>query len=1203
MEKMNFKTIARITYCLLVITAITLKVKGQTLEDDFNRTNSGVVGSGWSETETAASGAQINNNRLQLGSTISGREFVYKDFSGCWQTVLSLNPVTITWAFNMRQTRSDPSGFDSGNYGMAFILGKTTADVTDGVGYAVVLGQAGSTDAIRLVKFSNGPDLNSNFSNIISSGDYGNEYLSIKVTYNSSGNIWCLFVESGTASFPQSDPRNTSQQTGVATADNTYTNSDLRYCGCFWNHSTSSSDNAVFDDIYRPAGLSAFSDIVSADNEASGISYISITGNSINSITDAVRVWSFTIRDGGGGYDTDAQGTVMTSVNIEKGTYNGVLCWACTIRQAALYCGSDEIAEITVNSETLSFTSLNGAFVTASDGGSKTIDLYLSFETSPITDHQQFQFKIASVTADPSGSGFANTDAGGAYSSVTGDNNRIQVTATKLAFVQQPSNTMQNMAMNPAVTLESCDLNNNRDADITGTVSLLSTGTLSGTPVANLVNGFGAFTDIIHADYGLNIYLTASLTGLTAAESNNFDILQKLSPGSIAIIAYASDAPDRFAFVSLVDIQDSTQINFTDNGWKSDNTFRTGENTGTWTAPFGGITKGTVIEIEGTVVTGGGSMSNGLTGLSTEGDQILAYQGSSSDPGFVTALNIDWNTWQSDASGSTTSALPSDLVNLTTALACPDENGYYNGPVSGSAGFLQCAICNPANWSVSANNQVWPSWSFNFSDSTIINQDVTVQNLTVPAGETVTINPGKLLKVNGNTELYGTDCLIIKSGSIGTGTFIDNGAISGTGSAKVERYLSGNKFHLISLPVSNMISAGNGAAQTGTVFLNCTLDYYNEASNSWVGMNSSCNVTPDKGYVTKYVYSGNAPADRILLFSGNLNTGNKSYTITCNGQGYNLIGNPYPSAVDWDASSGWTRNTLINNYGYDIWIWNEDAGSWGTYKSGNAGIGTNGASNIISVGQGFFVKAASGGSITMTNAVRSEPGGNFLKNLQVPDNMLRLRVSTGTYYDEVILKFDTLNGIDAGTEKWFSLLEDAPEFYTVNNGQAHSISILPSLNTVTTVPLFFLTGSTGQCQISREFIQSFDPSVSILLEDIKTGTIVNLWQDSIYSFTAAVTDDISRFLLHFSPVITFNCKDRGENVIVFSTGTDILIMPCDPGICSEIELYGTTGKKEYYRIVYGENCIRISTGKTSCLYLLRFHYNGKTFVKKVITGI
>ena len=155
MEKMNFKTIARITYCLLVITAITLKVKGQTLEDDFNRTNSGVVGSGWSETETAASGAQINNNRLQLGSTISGREFVYKDFSGCWQTVLSLNPVTITWAFNMRQTRSDPSGFDSGNYGMAFILGKTTADVTDGVGYAVVLGQAGSTDAIRLVKFSN----------------------------------------------------------------------------------------------------------------------------------------------------------------------------------------------------------------------------------------------------------------------------------------------------------------------------------------------------------------------------------------------------------------------------------------------------------------------------------------------------------------------------------------------------------------------------------------------------------------------------------------------------------------------------------------------------------------------------------------------------------------------------------------------------------------------------------------------------------------------------------------------------------------------------------------------------------------------------------------------------------------------------------------------------------------------------------------
>ncbi|RKY92005.1 MAG: hypothetical protein DRQ13_10835 [Ignavibacteriae bacterium] len=40
-----------------------------------------------------------------------------------------------------------------------------------------------------------------------------------------------------------------------------------------------------------------------------------------------------------------------------------------------------------------------------------------------------------------------------------------------------------------------------------------------------------------------------------------------LAPGDVALIAYQTDDPDRFAFVSLVDISESTTINFTDNSW------------------------------------------------------------------------------------------------------------------------------------------------------------------------------------------------------------------------------------------------------------------------------------------------------------------------------------------------------------------------------------------------------------------------------------------------------------------------------------------------------------------------------------------------------------------------------------------------------------------------------------------------------------
>ena len=78
-----------------------------------------------------------------------------------------------------------------------------------------------------------------------------------------------------------------------------------------------------------------------------------------------------------------------------------------------------------------------------------------------------------------------------------------------------------------------------------------------------------------------------------------------LSPGDIAIIAYQTDNPDRFAFVSLVDISEATTITFTDNSWDG-SALLTSEGSAVWTAPKGGIKKGTVIQIEGTTVTSSG---------------------------------------------------------------------------------------------------------------------------------------------------------------------------------------------------------------------------------------------------------------------------------------------------------------------------------------------------------------------------------------------------------------------------------------------------------------------------------------------------------------------------------------------------------------------------------------------------------------------
>jgi len=230
------------------------------LLDNFNRSDNNTVGNGWTETETSSpSSIAISSNRLKMGSTTAGRDWAYQDISSNYTTAgLSSNTTmdSMVWAINFYQTRTDPSGFDKSNYGIAFVLGSTSSSYTDGNGYAVVLGNNKTPDPIRLVRFSGGIDSNKNLTNIISSGNYGKVYLSIKVTYKPSTNTWKLYAESSSDSFPRSDPRNTSKLIGTGT-DNTYTGSsyNLKYLGCLWNHSTGSGNYALFDDIYIPKYL------------------------------------------------------------------------------------------------------------------------------------------------------------------------------------------------------------------------------------------------------------------------------------------------------------------------------------------------------------------------------------------------------------------------------------------------------------------------------------------------------------------------------------------------------------------------------------------------------------------------------------------------------------------------------------------------------------------------------------------------------------------------------------------------------------------------------------------------------------------------------------------------------------------------------------------------------------------------------------
>ncbi|MBS1551590.1 MAG: endonuclease [Bacteroidetes bacterium] len=234
------------------------------LLDNFNRANSNSLGNTldpdilpWQETETVSpTSIALSSNKIKSGSTTAGREFAFVNAGnlGDYPVQYRNSSSELVWAVNFKNTRLDPSGFDNSNYGIAFVIGKTTTDITTGNGYAVVLGQSGSADAIRLARFTGGINANTKFTNIISGGDYANQYLSIKIVYNPAGDLWSLYADSSSAGFPQTNPSNTQTQIGSA-SESLYTSTGLPYLGTLWNHASGASDSAVFDDIYIPGFL------------------------------------------------------------------------------------------------------------------------------------------------------------------------------------------------------------------------------------------------------------------------------------------------------------------------------------------------------------------------------------------------------------------------------------------------------------------------------------------------------------------------------------------------------------------------------------------------------------------------------------------------------------------------------------------------------------------------------------------------------------------------------------------------------------------------------------------------------------------------------------------------------------------------------------------------------------------------------------
>ena len=489
-------------------------------------------------------------------------------------------------------------------------------------------------------------------------------------------------------------------------------------------------------------------------------------------------------------------------------------------------------------------------------------------------------------------------------------------------------------------------------------------------------------------------------------------------------------------------------------------------------------------------------------------------------------------------------------------------------------------------------------------------------NLIITNGSKLTIDPLNTLTVEGNVYLGSEESLLIKSDANGTGSFIDNGIILGPGTAKVERFLTGYtyisdvKYHFISSPVATQPIQPAFVADPP----NAGDDFYkwDEPSSTWINTKNGSGswntgfeafFEPGKGYLVSY------PFETIKYFKGILNTNPPSSPLTVNcswtdpasggGGGWNLLGNPYPSAIDWNLVS---RGNGIDNA---LYYYDASTENYRYYIQYQPGFALGNGSPYIPAMQGFMVHASQGaGSVIIDNSCRVHRIGTYYKNSGAMKNVLKLKVEKEGRSDELII----LLSDEASPEfdmtydayKLFSLNSSVPQVYSITPGKTElAVNALPGNKENLVVQVGFRAGTNGTFTINAGGTDSFDPGTMITIEDLETGTTQNLMNNPFYLFTAVSTDDNERFLLHFSGINGID-SDVGQNEIrIYSNNQSVFIFPGRTFQNGTAILYNLSGQELFFRDIAGPGLVSIHTGVNPGLYIVKVISDSNVHVEKV----
>ena len=632
---------------------------------------------------------------------------------------------------------------------------------------------------------------------------------------------------------------------------------------------------------------------------------------------------------------------------------------------------------------------------------------------------------------------------------------------------------------------------------------------------------------------------------------------------------------------------------------------------------------------------------------------VTVYQ--SITPGTINNINIcsKYNTgntltlsgnfgsivkWQSSTASDFSSNV-TDIANTQDTLLLPDKlttEMYYRAVLSNGSCSGFSAVASIKSLSTTYNGSGWSNGLPDTTKKAIFTNNYALQdNITACSAEIsnnaiVTVPEGKNFTINNELEVNSGNLIVESDANL---VQINNDA-QNIGNITVKRKAKMKRLDYTywSSPVSgqNLKNFSSSTLDTRFYVYNERNDYFDGVFNysSYPGFTvanafplqnkTTYNFETAKGYAIRAPNNYSTSEQTVdWTFTGVPNNGSQSIAVKKSTNGYNLVGNPYPSSIRFSS-----LKALNGSLDYPVYFWNNSYTNppqqqGASYTQENYAIltasggvkstnGTQKPSDTISVGQGFIVAVTANANLVFNNSIRLAAKGQFFNMRKANSEVNRFWINFKTPANnnsEILIAY--IEGATNDYDKDYDatlFTNTSDKIYSIQNDKELAIQgRSPNFTATDKISLGVAFFEPGNYEISISQVEGiFNGSQAVYLRDKTLNKTINLSQEN-YPFYADAGDVKNRFEIVYKPDATLATSNivKNEEISIYESDGKIFLENKSEKF-KKIEIFDTAGKLIY---TFTPNTNLFSIEKSDLnkgLFIFNTSSNSKTTSKKFV---